>query len=86
MKILTVGLLACWASPEGGAARLVVRVNIAVRATLLEVVVVRNTGRRARCWGVVGAAAAAGGVAGIRVDKTVGLAANCGSRGVERTL
>jgi len=46
-------VLAGRASPEGGAARLVVGIRVSVRAVALEVLVVGDTGGRAGSRGVV---------------------------------
>ena len=74
--MLTVGLLAGWARPESGTARLVVSIDVAVGALALEVLVVGNTRLGAGRRGVVGAAAAAGRVAGVGIDEAVRLAAD----------
>jgi hypothetical protein len=74
-RILTVGTLTGGAGEEGGAAGLVVSIDVGPGAVALEVVVVGDAGRRASGGGVVGTAAAAGGVGGVRVDEAVGLAA-----------
>jgi len=81
-----VGLLAGGASEEGGAAGLVVSIDVGPGAVGLEVAVVGDTGRRASSRGVVGAAAAAGGVSGVGVDEAVGLAAQRETGRVEGAL
>jgi hypothetical protein len=81
-----VGLLAGGASEEGGAAGLVVSIDVGSGAIALEVVVVGDAGRRASSGGVVGTAAAAGRVSLVGVDQAVGLAAEREAGRVEGAL
>jgi len=81
-----ISRLASWAGPEGSATRFIIGVDVRVLALALEVVVIRNTGRRAGLGSVVRSRAAGGRVTRVSIDQAVGLAADDSSGGIGGAL